>query len=307
MKKNHKTSIGGQAVIEGVMMRGPALSALAVRTPGGDISLEQWENPPTTAWYRKAPFIRGIFNFGSSLSLGYKCLMRSATIAGFEEESSKFDQWLEKKIGKSRLSAAAQIFSLIVGIALAIGLFTVLPTVLVGFVSGFFESNILRSAIEGAVRIAILVLYMVAVSYIPDIRRVFSYHGAEHKTIACYESGEALTVDNVRTKSRFHPRCGTSFLLIVMVISILVFSFISWENVFTRVFLRIALLPVVVGIAYEIIKLTGRHSNPFTRLIASPGLWLQKITTNEPDDAQIEVAIASMQPVIPQEQGSDEW
>jgi len=234
--------------------------------------------------------------------------MRSATIAGYDdEESSKFDQWLEKKFGKSRVSSAVQIFSLIVGIALAVGLFTVLPTILVGFVVGFFESNIMRSSLEGIVRIAILVLYMVGVSYMPDIRRVFAYHGAEHKTIACYESGDELTVDNVREKSRFHPRCGTSFLLIVMVISILVFSFISWENAFMRIFLRIALLPVVVGIAYEIIKFTGRHENAFTRFISAPGLLLQRITTNEPDDMQIEVAIASMQPVIPEEKGRDEW
>ena len=306
MKKSHKTSIGGQAVIEGVMMRGPEISALAVRNPGGEIVTEQWENSPMTAWYRKTPFVRGIFNLGSSLSMGYKCLMRSANIAGFEDEPSKFEMWLSAKLGNA-FSSIAQIFSVVLGIALSVGLFMILPTVLVGFVANFFDSAIMRSLLEGIVRITILVLYMVAVSYVPDIRRVFAYHGAEHKTIACYEAGYELTVDNVRGQSRFHPRCGTSFLLIVVVISILVFSFISWENAFMRIFLRLSLLPVVVGIAYEIIKFTGRHDNAFTRLISAPGLWLQRITTGEPDDQQIEVAVASMQPVIPQEKGSDEW
>ena len=289
------------------MMRGPVMSALAVRDPHGDIEIDSWENPSITAWYKKTPFVRGIFNLGSSLSIGYKCLMRSASIAGHEEESSKFDQWLEKKLGKSRLAAIVQILSLVIAIVIAVGLFFVLPTILVGFLSEFFESNILRSVIEGVVRITILILYMFAVSRLPDIRRVFAYHGAEHKTISCYESEEELTVENVRAKSRLHPRCGTSFLLIVVVISILVFSFISWENALMRVFLRIALLPVVVSIAYEIIKFTGRHDNAFTKVVAAPGLWLQMITTNEPDDDQIEVAIASMQPVIPQEKGIDEW
>ena len=306
MEKSYKTTIGGQAVIEGVMMRGPSMSALAVRDPQGNIVVEDWQNLPMTAWYRKTPFVRGVFNMGSTMRAGYKCLMRSADIAGMEDEPSKFEKWLANKLGKA-FSSLTQTFSMVLGVALAVGLFIILPTILAGFISGFFESDLMRSLLEGAVRITILVLYMASVSLIPDIRRVFAYHGAEHKTIACYEAGRELTVENVRTHSRFHPRCGTSFLLIVVVISILVFSFISWESALMRVALRLALLPLVVGISYEIVKFTGRHDNIFTRFIAAPGRWLQRITTYEPDDSQIEVAIASMQPVIPQEQGSDEW
>ncbi|MCL2068891.1 MAG: DUF1385 domain-containing protein, partial [Oscillospiraceae bacterium] len=282
------------------------ISALAVRKPDGEINVTHWNNKPAAAWYRKTPFVRGIFNLGSSLSVGYKCLMRSANIAGFEEEPSKFEKWLAKKLGK-HFSSFMSMLALVLGVALAIFLFTILPTLLTSLAAQFLPSDLARTVLEGVLRIAILITYMALVSLMPDIRRVFEYHGAEHKTIFCYERGKELTVGNVRTESRFHPRCGTSFLLIVLVVSILLFSALSWESVLTRILTRLAMLPVVVGIAYEIVKFTGRHDNAFTRFISAPGIFLQRITTKEPDDLQIEVAIASMKQVIPQEKGSDEW
>lgn len=305
-KKNFKTSIGGQALIEGVMMRGPELSAMATRLPDGFIDTESWANKKAGAWYRKTPFVRGSFNMIDSLAVGYRCLMSSAAKAGFEdEEPSKFERWLAKKLGKSATSVVTA-FAGIIGVVLAIGLFMILPALLAGWL-GASELPVVKSLVEGVLKIAIFVVYLALVSRMEDIRRVFAYHGAEHKTIACYEAGEELTVENIRTKSRFHPRCGTSFLLIVLVISILLFSVVTWKSLLVRVALKLLLLPVVVGIAYEIIKFAGRHDNPLTRLISAPGLWLQHLTTNEPDDSQIEVAIASMLPVIPREEGSDEW
>jgi uncharacterized protein YqhQ len=307
MKQSFKTSIGGQAVIEGVMMRGPEVTALAVRTPDGSITTEQTQTAPAKAWYKKAPFVRGVFNMVSSLLVGYKYLMRSAALAGFEEEEpTKFEKWLTKAFGKS-LSAVVAVVALVLGLAIAIGLFTVLPTVLVGLAARFIPSMVVRSLIEGLTKIVIFVLYLALVSRMPDIRRVFEYHGAEHKTIFCYEQGLPLTVENIRRQTRFHPRCGTSFLLIVLVVSILLSSAVTWSSMLVRVALKLALLPVVVGIAYEIIKFAGRHDNIVTRVISAPGLWLQRLTTSEPDDSQIEVAIASMEPVIPKASGTDQW
>lgn len=306
VKEQFKTSIGGQAVIEGVMMRGPGRTALAVRQPDGEIFLEDWPNRPNP-WYKKAPVIRGIFNMASSLVVGYKTLMRSAEIAGQEEEDpSKFEKWVAKKLGKNVMSVVAA-FAGVVGIVLAILLFAVLPTAVAGLFSQWIGSGALRSLVEGVLKIGVFVGYIALVARVPDIRRVFEYHGAEHKTIACYEAGLPLTVENIRPQTRFHPRCGTSFLLIVLVISILVFSLVTLENTWLRVALKIVLIPVVVGLAYELIRLAGRYNNPVTRVISAPGLWMQRLTTSEPDDSQIEVAIASMGPVIPEQQGSDLW
>lgn len=308
MNKNEfKTSIGGQALIEGVMMRGPVETAMAVRTPGGEIDVERMPTKNPTAWYRKTPFIRGTFNMVDSLLLGYRCLMKSADKAGMDEgEPGKFEIWLSEKMGKSIMSVVS-VVALLLGAAIAIGLFMVLPAFLVGLIGGYLPTPIIKSLIEGAVKIVIFVIYLALVSRMNDIKRVFQYHGAEHKTIACYEAGLELNVENVRGQRRFHPRCGTSFLLIVLVISILVFSVVTWSSVLIRVALKFLMLPVVIGIAYEIIKLAGRYDNPVTRIISAPGLWLQRLTTNEPDDSQIEVAIASMLPVIPEEKGTDEW
>ena len=305
----HKTSIGGQALIEGVMMRGPKLSAMATRMPDQSIDTETWENKGVGAWYKKVPFIRGIFNLVDSLVIGYTCLMKSAEKSGMDledEEPGKFEKWLTEKLGDNMMKVISG-FAMVLGVVLALLLFMVIPTYAIKFLDMAVPLGGMKTALEGILKIAIFILYLALVARMPDIRRVFEYHGAEHKTIACYEAGEELTVENVRKYRRFHPRCGTSFILIVLIISIIVFSFVPWGSGMLRVLYKIVLLPVVVGIAYEIIKLAGRYDNIFTRIISAPGLWLQRLTTNEPHDDQIEVAIASMLPVIPETKDEDKW
>lgn len=307
MSKQHKTSIGGQAVIEGIMMRGPEKTSLAVRLPNGSLDVETWENPKITAWYKKTPFVRGIFNFVDTMRLGYKCLMKSADKAGFDEgEPDKIDLWLNRHFGE-KATAALTGFASVIAVVAAVLMFLILPTFAVKGLDMLLPLGGFASLIEGLIKIAILVGYMAAVSRMKDIHRMFQYHGAEHKTIFCYEAGEELTVENVRRQRRFHPRCGTSFLLIVVIVSVLVTSFVTWSNPWLRVVLKILLLPVVVGISYEIIKLAGRYTNLCTRMISAPGMWLQHITTQEPEDDMIEVAIASLKPVLPSVEGSDRW
>ncbi len=307
MGKNFKTSIGGQAVLEGVMMRGPRKSAMAVRKPDKSVYLEEWDNPPPKK-ISKVPFVRGSFNFVYSMMDGYKCLMKSAEISteGLEEETqSKFEKWLEEKCGEWLMKIIMVIAS-VFGVAVSVVLFMFLPALLVSAVKNFLPSWSL-SLVEGIIKIIIFVGYLSLVSLIPDMKRLFQYHGAEHKTIFCYEAGEELTVENVRKQKRFHPRCGTSFIFISLALSILVFSVVTWSNPLIRTLLKIVLLPVVVGIAYELIKLAGKYDNLFTRIISFPGLQIQKITTKEPDDEQIEIAIASMKPVLPEVEGEDKW
>ena len=293
-----KTSVGGQALLEGIMMKGPEKSAMAVRKPNGEIDLSVWDTKKLTG-IRKIPFIRGTFNFIDTLIQGYDCLMKSAEISGQEEEPDKVELWLNKVFGK----AAGAVFGTVVtflAAALAIGLFFGIPALICGFIGNYVENKILLSAIEGVIKIAMFLAYIIGVSKMSDIRRTFMYHGAEHKTIFCYEKGLELTVENVRKQQRFHPRCGTSFLLIVLVVSVLVSSVITWENVFIRVLLKVLMLPVTVGISYEIIKFAGRHDNWFTKIISAPGLWFQNFTTQEPDDSMIEIAIAAVTPVLPE-------
>ena len=293
-----KTSVGGQALLEGIMMKGPEKSAMAVRKPNGEIDLSVWNTKKLTG-IRKIPFIRGTFNFIDTLIQGYDCLMKSAEISGQEEEPDKIELWLNKVFGK----AAGAVFGTVVtflAAALAIGLFFGIPALVCGFIGNYVENKILLSAIEGVIKIAMFLAYIIGVSKMSDIHRTFMYHGAEHKTIFCYEKGLELTVENVRKQQRFHPRCGTSFLLIVLVVSVLVSSVITWENVFIRVLLKVLMLPVTVGISYEIIKFAGRHDNWFTKIISAPGLWFQNFTTQEPDDSMIEIAIAAVTPVLPE-------
>lgn len=293
-----KTSVGGQALLEGIMMKGPFKSAMAVRKPDGEIDLSVWDTKKLTG-IRKVPFIRGTFNFIDTLIQGYDCLMKSAEISGQEEEPDKFELWLNKVFGK----AAGAVFSAVVTViaaVLAVGLFFGLPALIAGFAGNYIENTVALSAIEGCIKIALFFVYIIGVSKMEDIRRTFMYHGAEHKTIFCYEKGLELTVENVREQKRFHPRCGTSFLLIVLIVSILVSSVITWENVFVRVLLKVLMLPVTVGISYEIIKFAGKHDNWFTKIISAPGLWFQRFTTQEPDDNMIEVAIAAVKPVLPE-------
>ena len=293
-----KTSVGGQALLEGIMMKGPFKSAMAVRKPDGEIDVSIWDTKKLTG-IRKIPFIRGTFNFIDTLIQGYDCLMKSAEISGQEEEPDKFELWLNKVFGK----AAGAVFGSIVtilAVVLAVGLFFGVPALIAGFAGNYIENKVALSAIEGIIKIAMFLVYVIGVSKMSDIHRTFMYHGAEHKTIFCYEQGLELTVENVRKQKRFHPRCGTSFLLIVLVVSVLVSSVITWENVFVRVALKILMLPITVGISYEIIKFAGRHDNWLTRIISAPGLWFQNFTTQEPDDSMIEVAIAAVKPVLPE-------
>lgn len=303
-----KTSIGGQALIEGIMMRGPVLTAMATRMPDGSIDVETWNTHKgsKTPWTHRAPFIRGIFNMVDSMVVGYHCLMKSAEKAGVEEEPSKFDKWLEKKLGHNMMKMLGG-FAAVLGVALAAVLFIFIPTGLSSLLKPLIGTGVGLSLIEGLIKVIILVGYMWLCSRMKEIHRVFEYHGAEHKSIACYEAGLPLTVENIRPQRRFHPRCGTSFLFLVVFISIIVGSFISWDNPAIRMLLKLALIPVVVGISYELIKLAGRSDGILTRIISAPGMWLQRITTCEPDDSQIECAIAALEAVIPEDENADRW
>ena len=320
-----KTMIGGQALIEGIMMRGPDKDAIVVRRADG-LSIEtspRKKNPPKSC--KNLPFIRGIFNFFDSQVVGIKALLHSADLAPEEmqEEPSKFDLWLEKKLGNEKFQQAVVGIAVAMGLGLSIVLFFLLPMVIGGFFDRWLESNLALNLVEGIIRMVIFLAYMFLISRMQEMKRVFSYHGAEHKTIRCYEAGLPLTVENVRMQTRLHPRCGTSFLLVVMVISILVFSVASsallaavpaleaLRGTFGYRLLMIAfkllLLPVVVGITYEINRWAGRHDNGFTKILTAPGMWLQNFTTNEPDDSMIEVGIAAVEAVLPEQEGADRW
>lgn len=304
-----KTSIGGQALIEGIMMRGPFLTSMATRLPDGSIDVETWnthKGGQKAHWTRRVPFLRGIFNMVDSMVVGYSCLMKSAEKAGVEEEPTKFDRWLEEKLGDNMMKVLGG-FAVVLGVALAAVLFIFIPTGLSSLLKPLIGAGIGLSLIEGLIKVIILVGYMWLCSRMKEIHRVFEYHGAEHKSIACYEAGLPLTVENIRPQRRFHPRCGTSFLFLVVFISIIVGSFISWDNPAIRMLLKLALIPVVVGISYELIKLAGRSDGILTRIISAPGMWLQRITTCEPDDSQIECAIAALEVVIPEDENADRW
>lgn len=308
-KEIHKTSIGGQAVIEGVMMRGPRKMAIAVRKPDGEIEVDVKPVNVLAMKYKicKLPILRGVISFFESMVTGVRSLMYSAEFFDIEEEQpSKFDRFLEEKFG-DKLKDVVIYSSVIFAVLFSVLLFFMLPAFVTGFLQKIIPNRTVIVALEGLVRICIFMGYLLAVSKMPDIQRVFMYHGAEHKSIHCYEHGEELTVENVKKFTRLHPRCGTSFLLIVMIISIFVFLFIRSDNMVLRLVYRLLLLPVVAGISYEIIKFAGRHDNRFTRIISKPGMLLQYMTTREPDDSQLEVAIASLQAVIPEDRGEDRW
>ena len=305
-----KTSIGGQAIIEGVMMKGPKKTVMSVRKPDGSIVQEGWDNPPRR-WYQKVPLVRGIASFILSLTDGYKCLMRSAELAtdGIEDENpSKFDKWLEEKFGDKLVKAVGYI-SMVLGLCIAALLFMYLPAQIVTLLRGL-APDAPRWALslgEGVIKLGIFIGYMALVSLMPDMRRMFAYHGSEHKTIACFEAGEELTVENVRKHTRFHPRCGTSFLFLVLFISIILSTVVTWDSLALRVALKILMLPLTMAIAYELIRLAGRYDNLFTRIVSWPGLQVQRLTTKEPDDSMIEVAIASMKAVLPENREDAVW
>lgn len=404
-----KTSIGGQALIEGIMMRGPKKSAMAVRNIKGEIVIEEWDNAAKRGKFARLPFVRGIFGFIDSMKIGYKCLMRSAELSGLgelpdddndkdnnnkeisaditadtsngetalsvnETEKKAVDTGIEKEHSEvientadsgiseniknpentvkdrdkvntnengnndknenenkneekkdgSAIMTVAMVIGTVLGLALAIGLFLVMPSYLFKWLSSAApalkpENNVLaslyKSVFEGLLRVVILVAYMAVVSLMKDIRRTFEYHGAEHKTIFCYEKGLELTVDNVRKQRRFHPRCGTSFLILMVLVGIFISFLIDplcilisggVPSTFIRVIIKLCLIPVIMGVGYELLKLAGRHDNVFTRIISAPGMWLQHITVHEPDDSMIECAIAAVKKVIPDD-GSDKW
>lgn len=346
-----KTSIGGQALMEGIMMRGPKMTAMAVRNTKGEVIIEEFETatakrPAFCRW----PIIRGILGYIDAMTLGYKCLMRSAELSGLEDvvedkpkkkkgkkgveetveetpapetEEQPTEATEEKKEDKipAWMMTLVSVVSVVLGLGLAVVLFMLLPTFLYGLVAPVIEgdnlvvNSIWKSTIEGILKIVLLVSYMAAISLMKDIRRTYMYHGAEHKTIFCYEAGLPLTVENVRAQNRFHPRCGTSFLILMLLVSIFISFFIDPISAAIsgkvlplglRALVKLALIPIIVGVGYELIKFAGRHDNVLTRIISLPGVWLQHLTVFEPDDGMIECAIKAVERVIPDD-GSDNW
>ncbi|MDD4797412.1 MAG: DUF1385 domain-containing protein [Eubacteriales bacterium] len=294
MRKN--SNVGGQAVMEGVMMRSPDTMAMAVRNSAGQIALDvtPLKAGAEKPWYRKAPFLRGVFNFIEMLIWGVQSLNRSAQMAGFDEgEPSRLEKWLTDKTGKSAADIAVGI-GMVLGLGLAVALFFVLPQVLGSLLTPLIGSTLLLNLAEGGIRLGIFFVYLLLVGRMPDIQRFFAYHGAEHKTINAYENGEVLTPDAVMRYTTRHPRCGTSFLLIVMVISVLIFALTGWSTSwYARVLTRLALLPVVAGVSYEVLLLLARRENPLTEALRKPGMALQRMTTREPDAAMCQVAITA--------------
>ncbi len=338
-----KTSIGGQALIEGVMMRGPHRTAMAVRHVSGDIRMEEWDNPVSKRpAFTKWPLIRGVFNYIDSMVVGYKCLMRSAEMCGLEEELEEAEKVAKaekaaKKATKSgeetpvavetqepssdetaqpekkkpnALFNAVMVVGMVLGVVLALVLFMWLPSQLFAWLKEWvpsLDNRYARGIFEGLLRLAIFLMYMLAVSRMKDIRRTFQYHGAEHKSIFCYEKGLPLTVENVRPQSRFHPRCGTSFLVLMLIVGMIISILIPISHPVWRTVVKLALLPLTVSVGYELIKLAGRKDNWFTRAISAPGMWMQRLTTIEPDDDMIACAIKSLEAVIPTDGEADTW
>ena len=311
-KGGFRTSIGGQALIEGILMRGPEKDAIVVRSPEGLVT-KVTERKFVKDKYPilGIPILRGAVTFISSMITGVKALMFSADYFPDDEnaEPGKLEKWLDEHIPADKLQSLIVAFSVVLSIGLMLVLFMLLPT----FIAGLFHatSPAVHNLIEGVVKIAVLLTYMILCSKQKDVYRVFCYHGAEHKTIFCYEAGLPLTVENCRIQPRHHPRCGTSFLFVVVVVSILVssvvFSFVEWRNIWVRMGLHLLLLIPIVGVSYEFNRYVGGHDNKVTRFLARPGLWLQNFTTNEPDDSMLEVAIRALELVIPEEKGKDAW
>lgn len=311
-KQAFRTSIGGQALIEGILMRGPEKQAIVVRAPEGLVTkVEELKLVRDKYPVLGLPVIRGVVTFLDSMVKGIKALMFSADYFPDEEvtKPSKFDLWLEKHVPAEKLQSTITIFSLVLSLALSLGLFMFLPT----FVAGLFhaESALLHNLIEGVIKILIFFAYLFLCSRQKDVHRIFQYHGAEHKTIFCYEAGLPLTVENARVQPRHHPRCGTSFLFVVIVVSILfssiAFTQVEWQNLWVRSGVHLLMLIPIVGLTYEFNRFVGRHDNAVTRVLSAPGMWLQNFTTFEPDDSMLEVAIESLKLVLPQEQGKDKW
>ncbi|MCL2084749.1 MAG: DUF1385 domain-containing protein [Oscillospiraceae bacterium] len=310
--RNFKTTIGGSALLEGIMMRGPDKIACVVRVSDGELAVKEKELRPVKHGLLKMPLIRGVVNFISALKEAFEALGFSAEVAPIEEGESRFEKWLSEKFGDSFVQKAVTGFAMVLGVLLAVALFFALPILLATLLENLLNAGDMslggwRALFEGVLRLFIFFLYIVAISRMKDIQRVFAYHGAEHKAIHCYEAGLELTVENVKAQSRKHPRCGTSFLLMVFLIGVLAFLWVANPNPLVRIGLKLLMLPVVVAAGYEVNRLIGRYDNLACRVIRAPGLWLQGFTTNEPDDGMIEVGVDALNRVIPKEQGSDEW
>ena len=338
-QEKFKSKIGGQALIEGIMMLGPNTGAMACRLPDGTVDLETWEenNGKNAPWYKKVPLVRGCTSFVTSLVKGYKYMMKSAEKQMPDDEEDDKDkkkksEEAEKPAETSGIKAESadaapaedaapkksekkedsvydivMYIGILIGIVMAFGLFVFLPKWIVGLIPAVKEHRFLRSLLEGIVKIAIFVLYMYIISLMKDIKRQFMYHGAEHKTISCHEAELPLTVENVRKQTRFHKRCGTSFIFIVLIVSIFVMCFVPFTVTWQRIVASLLLLPLVVGVSYECIRLAGNNDNAFTRILSAPGLAMQRITTREPDDSMIEIAIAALTPCIPKDKEEDRW
>ena len=295
------TSIGGQAIMEGIMMRGPKRTAIAIRLPNGEIHMKTQPTPQGSKW-GKIPLIRGVVNFVASLVYGTKVLMYSADVleANYPEEyeKDKFDIWVEEKLGKEKAWNILMVLSVVLALVMSVGIFMLLPTVVVGWVAHLTDSVLMLNLIEGLARILIFVLYIWLISMMKDIKTVFQYHGAEHKTIHCFENNLELTPENAQSFYTLHPRCGTSFMVFVMLIAVLVHAFMGWPNVWLRIITRILVLPVIAGLSYELLKWAGRSDNWLVKTLSLPGIYLQKLTTKEPTLDQLEVAIASVKAVL---------
>jgi uncharacterized protein YqhQ len=309
--KDFRTTIGGQALLEGILMRGPEKQSIVVRRPDGGLEVKVEELHLIKERYPilGVPFIRGVVNFLDSMVKGVQALMFSAEFypEDEEQEPTKLERWVEAHFGSEALTQFVIYVAVVLGILFSVGLFVLLPALVSGLLQTVIPQFWIRNLLEGVLRVVIFFLYLIFCSKQNDIKRVFSYHGAEHKTIFCYEQGLPLTVENVRIQRRHHPRCGTSFLFVVLVIAIVIFSVVRVESVALQLVCKLLLLPVVVGITYEINRWMGRHDNWFSRLFTAPGLWMQNFTTNEPDDSMIEVAIAALKEVLPEHEGQDAW
>ena len=306
VKDANPTKMGGQAVMEGIMMKGDKKTAVAVRLPSGDIHIKTEENPKKRTW-AKIPIVRGVIVFVNSLIQGTKTLMYSADVLEkYEEklgegalaEKGKFETWLEKHFGERAVWNILIAISVIISLVFSIGIFVIGPTAVINWMTAFTENEIVLNLTEGLLRIAIFVIYVLLISKMKDIHRVFQYHGAEHKCIHCFESGRELTPENCQEFYTLHPRCGTSFLVFVLVISLIVFSFLGWPNLALRIVSRLLLIPFIAGISYEVLKWAGKSDNWFIKIISIPGLYLQKLTTAPPDNEQLEVAIAAVKAVM---------
>ena len=312
----YKTSCGGQALMEGIMMRGPDKQSIVVRKPDGTLDITVSEVKRRTGW-KNWPFIRGVFVFCGSMLNGVKALLHSAEVSDdgsmAEEELTGLDKWITEHFEEKKAMSIIITLAAILGVAFSVALFILLPTALTGLIGLVWKTMPLwfRAVLEGIMKVVIFFAYLILVSKMKEIRRVFSYHGAEHKAIYCYENGMELTVDNVREQPRHHPRCGTSFLFVVIAVSIflsiVIFTPLKIENTFLRMLLHLVLLPFIVGITYEFNRYVGAHDGKISRFLRAPGMWMQNFTTFEPDDSMMEVAIEALKLVLPEEQGSDAW